>query len=444
MRNALHDVQPMPDTVSGYGPDKTPEPALAARAAGRHAEAAELWRGVLRAHPEDWRAALELKQDMTASGRYAESDPLFRRAARHLPDAEWLAHYRALYAFHGPELDALARRAREVLARQPDGPGPHALLGDIARQHRDWPAAEAAFAAALARDPGSAEFAAKLRASRLQQRVARALTSKPPEGAEYAIALINLDRNAERLAEMRRQLAACPVPLHRVPGVEGSRLPRAAVLRLTGDPDSGRGTLGCFLSHAAAWETMLDRGLAHCLVIEDDVVPLLDLPPRLGPLGLPPDYDLCFVNDRLEPRLPPEEVERTGDFRAFTLADAMATFPPEDNAPGADGYLVSAAGARKLLAWVAEDGFGADVDWRLLAYGLTPGEIDALPRGHAWGVLSALQHRVGRAERLRAHVLYPALIRTVPVSSDREDENRVLTGAVAGLEGAAMEEHGHG
>lgn len=431
--------------MSGHDPDSiSSASALAARAAGRHAEAAELWRQLLRAHPEDWRAALELKQDMAASGRYAESDPLFRRAARHLPDAEWLAHYRALYAFHGPELDALARRAREVLARKPDDPAPLAVLGDIARQRRDWPAAEAAFAAALALDPADAEFAGKLRAVRLYGRVARTLASKPAGDDEYAVALINLDRNEERLAEMRHQLAGCPVPLHRVPGVEGGRLPRAAVLRLTGDADSGRGTLGCFLSHAAAWEAMLDRGLAHCLVIEDDVVPLLGLPPRLGPLGLPPGYDLCFVNDRLEPRLPPEEVERTSGLRALTLAEAMATFPPEDNAPGADGYLVSAAGARKLLAWVAEDGFGGDVDWRLLAYGLTPGEIEALPPGHARGVLGALQRRVGRAERLRAHVLHPALTRTVPVSSDREDGNRVLTGAVAGLEGAAMEEHGHG
>lgn len=441
MRSPLHDAQPPPDTVSGDGPDQAP--ALAARAAGRHAVAAELWRDALRERPEDWRAALELKQDMAASGRYAESDPLFRRAARHLPDAEWLAHYRALYAFHGPELDALAGRAREMLARRPVDPGPYAVLGDVARQRRDWPAAEAAFAAALALDPASAEFAAKLREVRLRQRVARTLADKPPEGDEYAVALINLDRNAERLAEMRRQLAGCTAPLHRISGVEGGLLPRAAVLRLAGDADSGRGTLGCFLSHAAAWELMLDRGLAHCLVIEDDVVPLLDWPPRLGPLGLPPGYDLCFVNDRLEPRLPPDMVERADDLRTLTLAEAMATFPPEDNAPGADGYLVSAAGARKLLAWVAEDGFGGDVDWRLLAYGLTPGEIEALPPGHARGVLDALGRRVGRADRLCAHVLHPALTRTVPVSSDREDGNRALTGDMEHGE-TMMGEHGHG
>ena len=108
------------------------------------------------------------------------------------------------------------------------------------------------------------------------------------------------------------------------------------------------------------------------------------------------------------------------------LARAVRGFAPDHNAPGADGYLVSAAGARTLLDWVERDGFAGDVDWRLLAYGLSPGEVAALPReSHAWGVLDAMTRRVGRAERLRAHVLCPALIRTVPVSSDREDENRV-------------------
>ena len=321
------------------------------------------------------------------------------------------------------------QREEAVAARRPDDPAVHTLLGDVARQRRDWITAERAFEAALALDPNRAELADKLRAVRLRRRVARTLAAKPATGEEYAVALVNLDRNAERLAEMERQLRGLPVPLHRVPAVEGSRLSYAAVRRLVGDAadlTGSRGTLGCFLSHAAAWEAMLERGLGHCLVIEDDVVPLIALPARLGPLGLPPGYDVCFANDRLEPRPGPAEVERTDDVGAVALAEAMLSFPPEDNAPGCDGYFVSAAGARKLLGWVAEDGFGGDVDWRLLAYGLTPAEVAALPaHSHARAVLEPMARRVGRPDRLRAHVLHPALIRTVPISSDREDENRV-------------------
>lgn len=184
-----------------------------------------------------------------------------------------------------------------------------------------------------------------------------------------------------------------------------------------------RGTLGCFLSHAGAWEAMLERGDAYCLIVEDDVIPLLDLPAGLARLGLPAGFDLVFVNDRIAPRLEPTE---TMGFTTRTLEAAMHAFPAEDNAPGGDGYILSRAGARKLLDWVAEDGFGEDLDWRLIAYGLSPAAIAGLPRpSHAGPWLDRIGAMVGRVERLDAHVLHPPLIRTVGVSSDREDENRM-------------------
>ena len=247
------------------------------------------------------------------------------------------------------------------------------------------------------------------------------MQKQPPHGDAYGIAVVNLDRNTERYAETERQFGRGPVPLHRVPGIEGSRLPTSAVHRLQGDP-AMRGTLGCFLSHAAAWDSLAARGLRHLLVIEDDVIPLADLPVRLGPLGLPPGYDICFVNDRLEPRLDPDAATQPSVHR---LADVLRGFPPEDNAPGGDGYLLSAQGAAKLLRWVAQDGFAGDLDWRLLAYGMDPAAIAALPlQAFSWQMLDRLQHDIPRADRLNAYVLHPALIRTVGVSSDREDENR--------------------
>ena len=152
--------------------------ALVARGEGRHADAVELWRQLLRRRSEDWRAALDLKRDLAAGLHYSESDPLFRRAARHMPDAPWLAHYRALFAFHAGDLETLDARARAVAARRPDDPAAHTLLGDIARQRRDWTTAERAFEAALALDPNRAELADKLRAVRLRRRVARTLAAR--------------------------------------------------------------------------------------------------------------------------------------------------------------------------------------------------------------------------------------------------------------------------
>ena len=398
--------------------------ALQSRAAGTYDMAISNWRALLHAAPDDWTLALELKRDLKAALHYPDSDPQFRRAARHLPDAEWLAHYTTLYAYHMDDLDALAQRAAKLLIELPDSAPLHALRADVARQQRDWHAAARGFSDALRLDPGNAEYAAKRDAALMYQRVAAWLADQPPHGDAYAIAVVNLDRNTERRAWTERLFGAGPVPLHRIPATEGARLPLPAVQRLLGAPGDPamRGTLGCFLSHAAAWESVALRGLDHLLVIEDDVIPLLDLPPRLGPLGLPAGYDICFVNDRLEPRIDPNPVTAPSLHR---LADVMRGFPPDDNAPGGDGYIVSRQGAAKLLAWVGQDGFTGDVDWRMLAYGMDPAAIDALPRhAFAWSVLDRMRHGVPRPDRLDAYVLHPALIRTVGVSSDREDDDR--------------------
>ncbi len=395
----------------------TPMTALTARAAGDHDGAVACWRALLDAAPDDWTLALELKHDLKAAWHYPDSDARFRRAARHLPDTEWLGHYSALYAFHGSDLDAIDERAGMLLMRDPNEARLRAIRGDVARQRRDWEGAVAAFNAAVALQPGHPEYERKAVAAGLYARLsARAW---PEGGPGYAVWVVNLDRNAERMREMERQLAGTPVPVHRAPAVEGKRLPGAAVQRLTGQAKAARGTLGCFLSHAWVWEQVAAGPDAYALVLEDDVIPLLALPPTLAGLNLPETFDLCFVNDRMEPRF------GSDDFAAVPMATVMAGFHPEDNAPGADGYLISRKGAETLLRWVAEDGFSDDVDWRLVAYALAAGDVGRLANPSvARDTMARLQPLIGRAERLDAYVLHPALIRTVGVSSDREDDNR--------------------
>lgn len=383
--------------------------AQSARERGAFDDAVSAWRALLRRCPADWQAALAFKRDLLALGRYAESDPVFQQARRHFPDDIWAEHMASLYAFPQAELPASTARAA-ALAAASDDPGLHRLLGNMRLQARDYAAAAAAFD----RDPASCAAA---RAARRYERLARMVAHAPASGITPAIVIINLDRNPDRLADIDFQFQSCQPPRFRVPGVEGSRLPASAIVQLGADP-AMRGTLGCFLSHAAAWEAMLARGLPHCLIIEDDVIPLLPLPAHWGVFGIPRGFDICFVNDRLAPR-----AGRDG-FEAVPLRDALHAFPPEDNAPGADGYLLSAAGARALLDWVAQDGFGGDVDWRLLAYGMTAAACDGLHDGHARDTLVRAQSTISRGNRLAAFVLTPPLIRTVPIASDREDGNR--------------------
>ncbi len=394
--------------------------ALLARAAGDPGGAVRAWRAMLVEAPDDWRIALELKRDLKAGHHYPDSDPRFRRAARSLPDDAWLEHYAGLYAFHGSDLAAIDARAWALLARRPDEARLWAIRGDVARQRRDWPGAAKAFATALRLDPGLPEIAERAADARLYARLAAAAWSDG--GLSYEIAVLNLDRNPERLTEIDRHFANSAAMRHRQPGIEGSRLSTAAVQRLTGDRDAPRGTLGCFLSHAAAWEALLASDAPCLLVIEDDVIPLLDLPDTLGSFGLPEGWELVFVNDRMTPR---RNADAAHGFTATPLSTVMRRFHPEANAPGGDGYLITRGAAAKLLDWTARDGFAHDVDWRLLAYALSGPAIAAMPtHSLARRALDRLSAQIPRTGRLDAYVLHPALIRTVGVSSDREDVNR--------------------
>jgi glycosyl transferase family 25 len=371
------------------------------------------WRAVLDAVPEDWAAALELARDTRAAGQYPDNDAWFRRAARGLPDGDWLAHYSDLYAFHAGDLAAIDARAAAMLGRTPGEVRLHVIRADVARQRRDWAAAAAFFG--LAGDGYRSQAAT----ARLYGRLAGQVW--PDAGVACRAVVVNLDRNPERMEEMARQLAGSLMPWARHAGVDGTRLPGAAVARLTGDAGAPRGTLGCFLSHVAVWERFLASGDEALLVMEDDALPLLDLPARLGGLGLPAGWDVVWVNDRMEPAV---DADAAVGFSVHSLADVMRAMHPENNACGTDGYLVSRTGAAKLLAWVTEDGMADDVDWRMVAYGLSAAEWAGLPEGHARRWLAAMVGANPRAERLDAYVLHPALIRTVGVSSDREDGNR--------------------
>ncbi len=377
------------------------------------AEAAQ-WRRRLRDDPGQWRHGLELRRALLAGYHYPDCDAAFRASTRHMPDDAWFAHYRDLALFHPADLAELRARGERLLAGGVEAGAVHGLLSRIAEQQKDYAAAAAHLA--LSDAPDRASRGAALAVYR---RMAAWIGRAPESGPRYAIAVINLDRNPERMVDLRRSFAGSAPALHRIPGVLGSALPDEEVRRLGGDL-AMRGTLGCFLSHVAAWRWMLAEGMSHCLVVEDDVMALLDLPAGLGAFGLPGAFDICFVNDRLQPLL-----AGTSGFEAVPLGRALQDFAPDANAPGADGYLVTASGARRLLDWVGADGCGDDVDWRLLAYGVTERDHAALPRPSVLrDRLDELRRDVPRADRLDAWVLFPALIRTVGLTSDRCDENR--------------------
>ena len=378
--------------------------------------------------PTDWRVGLELRRDLRAGLHYPDSDGRFRQAARSLPDDEWLEHFAFFYTFHGGELEAIDARARAMAVARPGEARLQVILGDVASQRRDWSEAVRALEAALRLDPSQERCVGKLATARLYRRIeARGLEGGGPG---YGVVVINLDRTVERMVEIERQFAGMAVQPRRLSATDGARIPMAAARRLAGRPVVPLGTLGCFMSHVAAWEMFLAGEDECALIIEDDVIPQIALPTGLGGLGLPEGWDVVWVNDRMAPQ---EDQDSAAGFTVHGLAGVMRTFWPETTAPGADGYLISREGARKLLAWVTADGMADDVDWRMVAYGLTAEEIAAIPeevyareelRRVATGRVATGRIETGRIETLAAYVLHPPLIREVGTWSERQNADR--------------------
>ena len=165
------------------------------------------------------------------------------------------------------------------------------------------------------------------------------------------------------------------------------------------------------------------------LVLEDDAVPHgLDL---LFAAELLADAELVWISSRANPRgrnMSPA-VPRFLPLRE-TLS-ARLHLGPGAAALGMDAYLLSAEGARKLLAAVARDGFGSPVDWRLPRYATREEEREDYAtapwyrhhfglhagRPFAWGVV-------------RAYVSLPHLTRLRGGPSSRKQENAAAASAL--------------
>jgi GR25 family glycosyltransferase involved in LPS biosynthesis len=185
--------------------------------------------------------------------------------------------------------------------------------------------------------------------------------------------VINLDRDAERMARMRAALAHYPfIAEVRINALRGSDLPDVACDLLTTKPAmrNFKGTLGCGLSHAAAWEAIVRNDAACSLVLEDDSeVTALE---NLRELRLPAGVDLVFCNSRM--------VYQDSGTELLPVLPALEFMVRNGTAVGSDGYLLSSDGARKLLGFFARDGFYSHVDLRLAAYCLTLEEMESLPQ----------------------------------------------------------------
>ena len=119
------------------------------------------------------------------------------------------------------------------------------------------------------------------------------------------IYVINLEKDAERLNSISKNLGSLGLEFERVPAVLGAGYtddPRTVDLRryprLNRRPKPRNGETGCYLSHLRACERLLLSEHPWCVILEDDAECLPELPGVLVALDQRDDWDMaklfCF------------------------------------------------------------------------------------------------------------------------------------------------------
>ena len=139
------------------------------------------------------------------------------------------------------------------------------------------------------------------------------------------------------------------------------------------------GAFCCYLSHAKCWRKIANGNADYALILEDDVEINTDALSAFTADNLA-DFDVIFVNQRTRAYL-----KHLSDAPDWVDLGALITKLVQDGifarnipAPGGDGYVVSKAGAQKLLRMVRTRGVCMGVDYALVLHSLDHAQIDAL------------------------------------------------------------------
>ena len=125
-------------------------------------------------------------------------------------------------------------------------------------------------------------------------------------------------------------------------------------------PPLGKGEVGCYLSHYAAWEYAADNTIENMLIFEDDAeldstfVAMYNLALSL----LPEDYDVFSVY---------VDKDQHGLFNSTQRVDGTIAKGYQDWS--LLGYFVSSAGAKKLVDITNSNGLNQPADWALFRNG---------------------------------------------------------------------------
>lgn len=176
-----------------------------------------------------------------------------------------------------------------------------------------------------------------------------------PDHPQVTAFLINLDKDQDRLDWVAGQLQLARIALHRVPGVLGNALPDSVLARhqAAGQPALSPPEIGCIESHILAARTLLDSGLPHGLILEDDVHVAAGAASLIGKLA---EHLADFPIIKLEATPMGIDVETRG-----VTVGRCRLFALKSSQLGTAAYLVSRRGAEIIAARLANTPLPADI-----------------------------------------------------------------------------------
>jgi glycosyl transferase family 25 len=177
------------------------------------------------------------------------------------------------------------------------------------------------------------------------------------------IVFINLDRDAERRTRLLAELQQIDIPSERFPAVWWADVPPEQASRWYSDDLNARqyykplrnGEKGCYASHIGAWQQLLASDAPALVVLEDDVrltPQFAEVVKAIAALQEPWDMVKLLGRDR----------EKVRSQRPLVPGTALVDYSRVPSMTA--GYVVSRAGAAKLLAHRQPFGRPIDVDLR--------------------------------------------------------------------------------
>ncbi len=373
------------------------------------------------ASPAAWRScgAVELR-----AGGLQAAEARFKQGILRFPDDFWLHMAFATAPASVGDYETAFCRVAALTGGFPDRHEHLIRAAEYAARLYNWHIAVGLLTKAVNAD----ERMARLFGSRLTYyQACKAAQETRSEKADWdSCFIISLDTDTDRFASTKARVERAGLGMTKVRAVPAVTLPHL----LTDHASRNRGLkpsmIGCAASHLAILETVVAKKLPFALVLEDDAVPLRELPRSVGSLGIREDFDVCWINDRMSVHWDRVGAEHAAP-AVLTVSQVLPQRPDSQRGIGTDGLIYSLAGARRILDLYARDGILGHIDWQLLAYSTRAADLAALKQGstlHA--ILSRYKKAVPDDAELKALAIWPPLItedRTFDSSRHREDSS---------------------